>query len=99
RVQPTHIPRLEREHQHRGVEHESLPRGHQPYRAGPDRQPLARRARRRGTHGAGGGVGDSPMPVPQTLFEKVWRRHEVLAETPDTPAVLYIDLHLIHEVT
>ena len=36
---------------------------------------------------------------PQTLFEKVWRRHEVVAETPDTPAVLYIDLHLIHEVT
>ncbi|HUI62549.1 MAG TPA: 3-isopropylmalate dehydratase large subunit [Steroidobacteraceae bacterium] len=36
---------------------------------------------------------------PQTMFEKVWRRHEVSAETADTPAVLYIDLHLIHEVT
>jgi 3-isopropylmalate/(R)-2-methylmalate dehydratase large subunit len=36
---------------------------------------------------------------PQTLFEKVWQRHEVTAETADTPAVLYIDLHLIHEVT
>src|SRR5579883_1476496 len=35
----------------------------------------------------------------QTLFEKVWRRHEVAAETADTPAVLYVDLHLIHEVT
>ena len=35
----------------------------------------------------------------QTLFEKVWRQHEVIAETADTPAVLYIDLHLIHEVT
>jgi 3-isopropylmalate/(R)-2-methylmalate dehydratase large subunit len=35
----------------------------------------------------------------RTLFDKVWRAHEVLAETPDTPAVLYIDLHLIHEVT
>jgi 3-isopropylmalate/(R)-2-methylmalate dehydratase large subunit len=34
-----------------------------------------------------------------TLFEKVWRSHEVVAETPDTPAVLYIDLHLTHEVT
>ena len=33
------------------------------------------------------------------MFEKVWRRHEVSAETADTPAVLYIDLHLIHEVT
>jgi 3-isopropylmalate/(R)-2-methylmalate dehydratase large subunit len=36
---------------------------------------------------------------PQTLFEKVWSRHEVVPETADTPAVLYIDLHLIHEVT
>ena len=35
----------------------------------------------------------------QTLFEKVWRAHEVAPESPDTPAVLYIDLHLIHEVT
>ena len=35
----------------------------------------------------------------KTLFEKVWKRHEVIAETADTPAVLYIDLHLIHEVT
>jgi 3-isopropylmalate/(R)-2-methylmalate dehydratase large subunit len=37
--------------------------------------------------------------VPETMLEKVWRRHEVSAETSDTPAVLYIDLHLIHEVT
>src|SRR5690242_5180703 len=37
--------------------------------------------------------------VPQTLFEKVWHLHEVSSETADTPAVLYIDLHLIHEVT
>src|SRR3954469_23004213 len=35
----------------------------------------------------------------QTMFEKVWRQHEVSAETADTPAVLYTDLHLIHEVT
>ena len=35
----------------------------------------------------------------RTLFEKVWTAHEVLPETPDTPAVLYVDLHLIHEVT
>ena len=38
------------------------------------------------------------MKRPQTLFEKVWDRHVVLQE-PDSPAVLYIDLHLIHEVT
>jgi 3-isopropylmalate/(R)-2-methylmalate dehydratase large subunit len=35
----------------------------------------------------------------RTLFDKVWAAHEVVAETADTPAVLYIDLHLIHEVT
>jgi 3-isopropylmalate/(R)-2-methylmalate dehydratase large subunit len=35
----------------------------------------------------------------RTLFEKVWTAHEVVPETADTPAVLYIDLHLIHEVT
>ncbi len=34
-----------------------------------------------------------------TMFEKVWREHEVVPETTDTPAVLYVDLHLTHEVT
>jgi 3-isopropylmalate/(R)-2-methylmalate dehydratase large subunit len=37
--------------------------------------------------------------MPRTLFDKVWSAHEVVAETRDTPAVLYVDLHLIHEVT
>jgi 3-isopropylmalate/(R)-2-methylmalate dehydratase large subunit len=36
---------------------------------------------------------------PKTLFEKVWDSHIVKPQTPDTPAVLYIDLHLVHEVT
>ena len=35
----------------------------------------------------------------RSLFDKVWTAHEVVGETADTPAVLYIDLHLIHEVT
>ncbi|MDH5177063.1 MAG: aconitase family protein, partial [Gammaproteobacteria bacterium] len=35
----------------------------------------------------------------KSLFEKVWERHVVVPETADTPAVLYIDLHLTHEVT
>ncbi|WP_242352390.1 MULTISPECIES: 3-isopropylmalate dehydratase large subunit [Anaeromyxobacter] len=35
----------------------------------------------------------------RTLFEKVWDAHVVRAETPETPAVLYVDLHLMHEVT
>ncbi len=30
----------------------------------------------------------------QSLFEKVWQRHVVVPETADTPAILYIDLHL-----
>jgi 3-isopropylmalate/(R)-2-methylmalate dehydratase large subunit len=37
--------------------------------------------------------------TPRTLFEKVWDNHLVRPQTPDTPAVLYIDLHLVHEVT
>ncbi len=37
--------------------------------------------------------------APQTLFEKIWKRHLVRPETPLTPAILYIDLHLVHEVT
>jgi 3-isopropylmalate/(R)-2-methylmalate dehydratase large subunit len=36
---------------------------------------------------------------PRSLFEKLWDAHLVKAETPDTPAMLYIDLHLVHEVT
>ncbi|MCC6615085.1 MAG: 3-isopropylmalate dehydratase large subunit [Anaerolineae bacterium] len=36
---------------------------------------------------------------PQTLFEKVWNAHLVQAGGKDMPAVLYIDLHLVHEVT
>ncbi|HWW33403.1 MAG TPA: 3-isopropylmalate dehydratase large subunit [Steroidobacteraceae bacterium] len=39
------------------------------------------------------------MSPARTLFEKVWQRHLVAAETAATPAVLYVDLHLIHEVT
>ncbi|MGO4703110.1 3-isopropylmalate dehydratase large subunit [Dyella sp. 2RAB6] len=35
----------------------------------------------------------------RTLFEKLWDAHVVAAETADTPAILYIDLHLVHEVT
>lgn len=37
--------------------------------------------------------------APKTLFEKLWDAHVVVPETADAPAVLYIDLHLIHEVT
>ncbi len=38
------------------------------------------------------------MYMPKTLFQKIWDSH-VVAEQPNSPAVLYIDLHLVHEVT
>ena len=41
----------------------------------------------------------SEPPAPRTLFEKVWRDHVVRPATASTPAVLYVDLHLVHEVT
>jgi 3-isopropylmalate/(R)-2-methylmalate dehydratase large subunit len=39
------------------------------------------------------------MSAPRTLFEKVWDAHVVRAGIGDAPSVLYIDLHLVHEVT
>jgi 3-isopropylmalate/(R)-2-methylmalate dehydratase large subunit len=39
------------------------------------------------------------MANAKTMFEKIWSAHEVVAQTADTPAVVYIDLHLTHEVT
>jgi 3-isopropylmalate/(R)-2-methylmalate dehydratase large subunit len=38
------------------------------------------------------------MPQLQTLFDKIWRRHMVY-QAAEAPALLYIDLHLVHEVT
>ena len=35
----------------------------------------------------------------RTLFDKLWDAHVVVPETVSAPAVLYVDLHLIHEVT
>src|SRR5438067_75816 len=35
---------------------------------------------------------------PRTMFEKIWDAHAVSAEE-GKPAILYIDLHLVHEVT
>src|SRR5205085_6546167 len=36
--------------------------------------------------------------MPRTLFEKLWDGH-VVREASGEPALLYIDLHLVHEVT
>jgi 3-isopropylmalate/(R)-2-methylmalate dehydratase large subunit len=38
------------------------------------------------------------MSTPKTLFEKIWQQH-LVAEPAGEPSILYIDLHLIHEVT
>ncbi|MGE3867747.1 MAG: aconitase family protein, partial [Hyphomonadaceae bacterium] len=34
----------------------------------------------------------------KTLYEKIWDQH-LVAQEPDGAALLYVDLHLIHEVT
>ena len=41
-------------------------------------------------------AGDSK---PRTMFEKIWEAHLVRAASAATPAILYVDLHLVHEVT
>jgi len=38
------------------------------------------------------------MPQPRTLFEKLWDSH-VVRHAEGEPALLFIDLHLVHEVT
>jgi len=40
----------------------------------------------------------STAAAPRTMFQKIWDDHVVHAE-PGNPAILYIDLHLVHEVT
>jgi 3-isopropylmalate/(R)-2-methylmalate dehydratase large subunit len=35
----------------------------------------------------------------RTLLDKIWYAHQVCEETPATPGILYVDLHLVHEVT
>ncbi|NCG37266.1 MAG: 3-isopropylmalate dehydratase large subunit [Actinobacteria bacterium] len=39
------------------------------------------------------------MSTPRTLSQKIWDRHVVTPAVNDGPDLLYIDLHLIHEVT
>ncbi len=39
------------------------------------------------------------MSAPRTLLDKVWDAHVVSPATESTPATVYIDFHLIHEVT
>ncbi|PAM91397.1 isopropylmalate isomerase, partial [Flavobacterium sp. IR1] len=36
--------------------------------------------------------------TPKTIIEKIWDQHEVIKEE-GKPSLLYIDLHMVHEVT
>ncbi len=38
------------------------------------------------------------MPTPKTMLDKIWNRH-VVHRSDGEPDLLYIDLHLVHEVT
>ena len=37
--------------------------------------------------------------APRTIIDKIWDAHCVRDETESAPAILYVDLHLVHEVT
>ena len=39
------------------------------------------------------------MNAPKTLFDKVWERHLVAVGEDGRPDIIYVDLHLVHEVT
>ena len=36
--------------------------------------------------------------IPRTLFQKIWDDH-IVSALPDAPALIYCDLHLLHELT
>src|SRR3990170_3639699 len=36
--------------------------------------------------------------APKTMFEKIWDSH-VVSDEPGKPSLLYVDLHLVHEIT
>ncbi|MEO6199789.1 MAG: 3-isopropylmalate dehydratase large subunit [Cryobacterium sp.] len=45
-------------------------------------------------------TGERPRTIPaRTLAEKVWEKHLVAKGEDGTPDLIYIDLHLVHEVT
>ena len=43
-------------------------------------------------------IARSPEMSPKTMFEKIWDAH-VVHQDPGQDAILYVDLHLVHEVT
>src|SRR5207253_8612677 len=69
--------------------HDAVVRGREGRRLGPPA-----RIEALGGEGARGRAVSSP----RTLFEKVWDAH-VVHRLPEGPELLYVDLHLVHEVT
>src|SRR5206468_393831 len=63
--------------------------------AGPRRHGDDRSVRRRGARGAPAG---REPPLTRTLFDCIWDAH-LVAQPEGEPALLYVDLHLVHEVT
>ncbi len=45
-----------------------------------------------------GGTTDPKMTKPRTLYDKIWDAH-LVHEAPDGTCLLYVDRHLVHEVT
>jgi 3-isopropylmalate/(R)-2-methylmalate dehydratase large subunit len=41
---------------------------------------------------------DGSIMKPRTIIEKIWDSH-VVSQQPGAPALMYVDLHLVHEVT
>ncbi|MDE0938688.1 MAG: 3-isopropylmalate dehydratase large subunit, partial [Pirellulales bacterium] len=40
----------------------------------------------------------SQSPPPRTLLDKIWEQH-IVHQQEGRPTLIYIDLHLVHEVT
>src|SRR6187401_1304029 len=53
---------------------------------------------RRRKQGTAAGTREPVMTAPKTLSQKVWDAH-VVSQSPGEPDLLFIDLHLVHEVT
>ena len=78
-------------HRHRRRQRARLPRGGEPHRRRTAATAEPRHPR--------GHLWRSLSQTPRTLFDRIWEGHLVRPETAETPAVLFVDLHLVHEVT
>ena len=87
------LPRPRALHRHHRGHRPRLPRRHEPHRAQGRAAEGERGARRDGD-----AVTMTRSGLADALREGLGRARRA-AETPDTPAVLYVDLHLMHEVT